>query len=35
MALRAAGEIAKSVLRIDRNLAAENLDPQAVSEIKR
>jgi chaperonin GroEL (HSP60 family) len=35
MALRAAGEIAKSVLRIDRNLAAENLDLQAVSEIKR
>jgi chaperonin GroEL (HSP60 family) len=35
MALRAAGEIAKAVLRIDRNLAAENLDPQAVSETKR
>ncbi|HEY7570091.1 MAG TPA: TCP-1/cpn60 chaperonin family protein [Nitrososphaeraceae archaeon] len=35
MALKAAGEIAKSVLRIDRNLAAENLDPQTVSEIKR
>lgn len=35
MALKAAAEIAKSVLRIDRNLAAENLDPQAVSESKR
>jgi hypothetical protein len=35
MALKAAGEIAKSVLRIDRNLAAENLDPQTVSETKR
>jgi len=35
MALKAAGEIAKSVLRIDRNLAAENLDPHAVSDTKR
>jgi archaeal chaperonin len=35
MALKAAGEIAKSVLRIDRNLAAEDLTPQAVSETKR
>ena len=35
MALKAAGEIAKSVLRIDRNLAAEDLSPQAVSESKR
>jgi len=32
MALRAAGEIAKSVLRIDRNLAAEDLSQQALSE---
>lgn len=35
MALQAAGEISKSVLRIDRNLAAEDLSPQAVSETKR
>ena len=35
IALEAAGEIAKSVLRIDRNLAAEDLSPQAVSETKR
>jgi chaperonin GroEL (HSP60 family) len=35
MALEAAGEIAKSVLRIDRNLAAEDLSQQAVSESKR
>jgi chaperonin GroEL (HSP60 family) len=35
MALRAAGEIAKSVLRIDRNLAAEDLSQQALSETKR
>jgi len=35
MALEAAGEIAKSVLRIDRNLAAEDLTPESVSEIKR
>ena len=35
MALKAAAEIAKSVLRIDRNLAAEDLSPQAVSESKR
>lgn len=34
-ALRAAGEIAKSVLRIDRNLAAEDLSPQTLSETKR
>lgn len=34
-ALKAAGEIAKSVLRIDKNLAAEDLSPQAVSETKR
>lgn len=34
-ALRAAGEIAKSVLRVDKNLAAEDLSQQAVSEIKR
>ncbi|HXG06211.1 MAG TPA: TCP-1/cpn60 chaperonin family protein [Nitrososphaera sp.] len=35
MALQAAGEIAKSVLRIDRNLAAEDLSQQALSETKR
>jgi archaeal chaperonin len=35
MALRASGEIAKSVLRIDRNLAAEDLSQQALSESKR
>jgi archaeal chaperonin len=35
MALKAAGEIAKSVLRIDRNLAAEDLSPQALAETKR
>jgi len=34
-ALKAAGEIVKSVMRIDRNLAAEDLSPQAVSESKR
>jgi chaperonin GroEL (HSP60 family) len=34
-ALRSAGEIAKSVLRIDRNLAAEDLSTQALSETKR
>ena len=34
-ALKAAGEIAQSVLRIDKNLAAEDLNPQAVSETKR
>ncbi len=34
-ALQAAGEIAKSVLRIDRNLAAEDLSQQALSESKR
>lgn len=35
MALEAAGEIAKSVLRIDRNLAAEDLSPQTLSETRR
>jgi chaperonin GroEL (HSP60 family) len=35
MALQAAGEISKSVLRIDRNLAAEDLSHQALSEVKR
>jgi chaperonin GroEL (HSP60 family) len=35
MALKASGEIAKSVLRIDRNLAAEDLSQQALSETKR
>jgi len=35
MALQAAGEISKSVLRIDKNLAAEDLSHQAVSEVKR
>jgi archaeal chaperonin len=35
MALQASGEIAKSVLRIDRNLAAEDLSQQALSETKR
>ncbi|MGC2667725.1 MAG: TCP-1/cpn60 chaperonin family protein [Candidatus Nitrosopolaris sp.] len=35
MALEAAGEIAKSVLRIDRNLAAEDLSQQALSETRR
>ena len=35
MALKAAGEIAKSVLRIDRNLAAEDLSQQALSETRR
>jgi archaeal chaperonin len=35
MALEAAGEIAKAVLRIDRNLAAEDLSQQALSESKR
>jgi chaperonin GroEL (HSP60 family) len=34
-ALKAAGEIAKAVLRIDRNLAAEDLSQQALSESKR
>ncbi|HEX6562091.1 MAG TPA: TCP-1/cpn60 chaperonin family protein [Nitrososphaera sp.] len=34
-ALQSAGEIAKSVLRIDRNLAAEDLSQQAFSESKR
>ncbi len=34
-ALEAAGEISKSVLRIDRNLAAEELNPQAFYEAKR
>lgn len=35
MALQAAGEIAKSVLRIDKNLAADDLSPQAVSDSRR
>jgi chaperonin GroEL (HSP60 family) len=35
MALEAAAEISKSVLRIDRNLAAEDLSPQSLSESKR
>ena len=35
MALEAAGEIAKSVLRIDRNLAAEDLSQQSLSETRR
>ena len=35
MALEAAGEIAKAVLRIDRNLAAEDLSQQALSETRR
>jgi len=35
MALEAAGEIAKSVLRIDRNLAAEDLSQQALSDTRR
>lgn len=35
MALEAAGEIAKSVLRIDRNLAAEDLSQQTLSETRR
>jgi chaperonin GroEL (HSP60 family) len=35
MALEAAGEIAKSVLRIDRNLAAEDLSQQGLSETRR
>jgi chaperonin GroEL (HSP60 family) len=35
MALEAAGEIAKSVLRIDRNLAAEDLSQQALTETRR
>lgn len=35
MALQSASEIAKSVIRIDRNLAAEDLNPQALSETKR
>lgn len=34
-ALKAAGEIAKAVLRIDRNLAAEDLSQQALSESRR
>jgi len=35
MALEAAGEIAKSVLRIDRNLAAEDFSQQDLSETRR
>ena len=34
-ALDAAAEISKSVLQIDRNLAAEDLSPQSLSESKR
>lgn len=34
-ALKAAGEIAKAVLKIDRNLAAEDLSQQALSESRR
>ena len=35
LAIESAGEISKSVLRIDRNLAAEDLNPQDVSETRR
>jgi chaperonin GroEL (HSP60 family) len=35
MAIEAAGEISKSVLRIDKNLAAEDLSQQAVADSKR
>jgi archaeal chaperonin len=35
MALQASGEMAKSVLRIDKNLAADDLNPQAVSDSRR
>ncbi|HEY6536764.1 MAG TPA: TCP-1/cpn60 chaperonin family protein [Candidatus Nitrosocosmicus sp.] len=35
MALQASGEIAKSVLRIDKNLAADDLNPQSVADSKR
>jgi archaeal chaperonin len=35
MALQASGEMAKSVLRIDKNLAADDLHPQAVSDSRR
>jgi chaperonin GroEL (HSP60 family) len=35
MALEASGEMAKSVLRIDKNLAADDLNPHAVSESRR
>ena len=35
MALEAAAEISKSVLRIDRNLAAEDLSPQSLSDSRR
>jgi chaperonin GroEL (HSP60 family) len=35
MALEASGEMAKSVLRIDKNLAADDLNPQALSDSKR
>jgi len=35
MALQASGEMAKSVLRIDKNLAADDLNPQAVADSRR
>lgn len=35
MALEASGEMAKSVLRIDKNLAADDLNPQALADSKR
>jgi archaeal chaperonin len=35
MALQASGEMAKSVLRIDKNLAADDLHPQAVADSRR
>jgi archaeal chaperonin len=35
MALEASGEMAKSVLRIDKNLAADDLNPQAVADSRR
>ena len=35
MALQASGEMAKSVLRIDKNLAADDLQPQAVADSRR
>ena len=35
MALQASGEMAKSVLRIDKNLAANHLQAQAVADSRR
>jgi len=35
MALQASGEMAKSVLRIDKNLAADDLQAQAVADSRR